>query len=67
MHWTLDLDFDEDRPRTRSNDIAENVVMLGHIVINVLSLDKSLFSSISVKRKELTWDGDKLFELVLAA
>lgn len=67
MHWTLDMDFDEDRSRARVGDIAENLAMLRHVVVNVLRLDKSLFGGISVKRKELTWDDDKLLKLMLAA
>ena len=51
MHGTLDLDFDEDRSRARTEDIAENLAMLRHVVINVLRLDKSLFGGISVKAK----------------
>ena len=39
--------------------------MLRHVVINVLRLDKSLFGGISVKRKELTWDDEKLLKLML--
>ena len=67
MHWTLDMDFDEDRSRARREDIAENFAMLRHVVINVLRLDKSVFGGISVKRKELTWDDDKLLRLMMAA
>lgn len=67
MHWTLDMDFDEDRSRARTADIAENLAMLRHVVVNVLRLDKSLFGGISVKRKELTWDDDKLLKLMIAA
>ena len=67
MHWTLDRDCDEDRSRARTQDIAENLAMLRHIVVNVLRLDKSLFGGISVKRKELTWDDDRLLRLMQAA
>ena len=59
MHWTLDMDFDEDRSRARREDIAENFAML--------RLDKSVFGGISVKRKALTWDDDKLLRLMMAA
>ncbi len=41
--------------------------MLRHVVLNVLRLDKSAFGRISVKRKELAWDDDKLLKLVAAA
>ena len=67
MHWILDMDFDEDRSRARREDLAENLAMLRHVVINVLRLDKSVFGGISVKRKELAWDDDKLLKLMLAA
>ena len=67
MHWMLDMDFDEDRSRARREDLAENLAMPRHVVINVLRLDKSVFGGISVKRKELTWDDEKLLGLMLAA
>ena len=67
MHWILDMDFDEDRSRARREGLAENLAMLRHVVINVLRLDKSVFGGISVKRKELTWDDEKLLGLMLAA
>ena len=67
MHWILDMDFDEDRSRARTGNIAENLAMLRHVVLNVLRLDKSIFGGISVKRKEITWDDDKLAQIMLAA
>jgi predicted transposase YbfD/YdcC len=67
MHWILDMDFDEDRSRARTENIAENLAMLRHVVLNVLRLDKSIFGGISVKRKELVWDDDKLLKLMIAA
>ena len=67
MHWILDMDFDEDRSRARREDLAENLATLRHVVLNVLRLDKSVFGGISVKRKELAWDDDKLLSLMLAA
>ena len=36
--------------------------MLRHGVLNVLRLDKSVFGGISVKRKGLAWDDDKLLK-----
>ena len=59
--------IDGDRSRARREDLAENLAMLRHVVINVLRLDKSVFGGISVKRKELTWDDEKLLGLMLAA
>jgi len=51
----------------RREDIAENLAMQRYVVINVLRLDKSVVGGISVKRKELTWDDDKLLRLMMAA
>ena len=42
-------------------------VLMRHVVINVLRLDKSVFGGISVRRKELTWDDEKLLGLMFAA
>ena len=53
--------------RARREDLAENLAMLRHVVLNVLRLDKSVFGGISVKRKELAWDDDKLLKLMAAA
>ena len=52
MHRILDMDFDEDRSRARREDLAENLAMLRHVVINVLRLDKSVFGGISVKSED---------------
>ena len=67
MHWILDMDFDEDHSRARTGNAAENLAMLRHVVLNVLRLDRTIFGGISKKRKELTWNEDKLFRLLLAA
>ena len=67
MHWILDMDFDEDHSRARTGNAAENLAMPRHVVLNVLRLDRTIFGGISKKRKELTWNEDKLFRLLLAA
>ena len=65
--FRINMDFDEDRSRARREDLAENLAMLRHVVLNVLRLDKSVFGGISVKRRELAWDDDKLLKLMAAA
>ena len=66
MHWTLDVSFDEDRSRARTKNAAENLAMLRHVVLNILRLDKSIVAGISTKCKELTWDDDKRYKLIIA-
>ncbi len=36
------MDFDEDRSRARREDLAENLAMLRHVVLNVLRLDMAV-------------------------
>lgn len=67
MHWVLDMEFDEDRSRARSGHSAENLAMLRHVAINVLRLDKSIFGGINRKRKELTWDEEALYQVIVSA
>ena len=67
MHWVLDMDFDEDHSRARSKHAAENLAMLRHVAINVLRLDKSVSGGIGRKRKELTWNEEKLFNAIMSA
>ena len=67
MHWVLDMEFDEDQCRARSANSAENLAMLRHLAINILTLDKTLFGGINAKRKTLTWNDEKLIGVVTAA
>lgn len=67
MHWVLDMEFDEDHSRARDGHSAENLAMLRHLAINVLRVDKSIFGGINRKRKELTWNDEKLFRVVTSA
>ena len=67
MHWVLDMEFDEDRSRARSGHSAENLAMLRHVALNVLRLDRSVFGGINRKRKELTWDEEELYQVMVSA
>ncbi len=67
MHWVLDMEFDEDHSRARGGHSAENLAMLRQLAINVLRVDKSVFGGINRKRKELTWNEEKLYQVVMSA
>lgn len=67
MHWVLDMEFDEDHSRARGGHSAENLAMLRHLAINVLRVDKSVLGGINRKRKELTWNEEKLYQVVMSA
>ena len=67
MHWTLDMTFGEDWSRARTQNAAENLAMLRHVVLNVLQLDKTIVGGTIAKCKEMTWDDDKRLKLIVAA
>lgn len=48
QHWVLDVSFDEDRARTRSNHGPENLAILRRLALNVL---RSARPDISIRRK----------------
>lgn len=51
LHWRLDVIFDEDHSRSRIGDSIENLSALRKIVFNLVRLDTSLGSKISVRKK----------------
>lgn len=62
LHWTLDMTFNEDASRIRSENAAENMAMVRHTVVNLMRQAKSKFKDISLKglRKKAGWDNKTL-------
>lgn len=56
LHWVLDVSFHEDASRIRKNNSPENMTMLRHFALNLITRDKSSKSSIRAKRKKAAWD-----------
>ncbi len=57
LHWTLDVVFNEDQSRVRKNHAGENMAIVRHIVINMLT-----FKGVGLKalRKKAGWDNETL-------
>jgi hypothetical protein len=64
LHWVLDVSFHEDASRIRKDNAPENMAVLRHFALNLISRDKSSKSSMAAKRKKTAWDQDYLYKLL---
>jgi hypothetical protein len=57
LHWSLDVTFNEDNSRIRSDNAAENIAIARHTALNLLQQSKAKFKNISLKalRKKAGW------------
>jgi predicted transposase YbfD/YdcC len=56
LHWVLDVDFGEDRCRTRCEHAAQNLALLRHIGLNLLQQEQQAKLGIKNKRLRAGWD-----------
>lgn len=63
LHWILDVTMDEDHARNRSDNGPENLGILRHIALNLLSKEAA---KISTRRKinRAAWNNAYLFKLI---
>jgi predicted transposase YbfD/YdcC len=66
VHWVLDVVFREDLSRIRAGAAAENMAVLRHIALNVLSHTEGKRLSIKTKRLKAGWDHAFLRQLLHA-
>jgi len=60
LHWVLDVTFNEDQCRVRTQNAAQNFVILRHIALNILKRDTKHKDSIRAKRRRAGWDTESL-------
>ncbi|MDX2255995.1 MAG: hypothetical protein NW214_10800 [Pseudanabaenaceae cyanobacterium bins.39] len=60
----MDASFHEDASRIRKDNAPENMAMLRHFALNLLSRDKSSKSSMQAKRNKVAWDLAYLIHLL---
>ena len=60
LHWVLDVTFNEDQCRVRTQNAAQNFAILRHIALNTLKRDTKHKDSIRAKRRRAGWDTDYL-------
>ena len=66
LHWVLDVAFKEDNSRTRKDNAPANFAVLRHIVVNIISQNKSRKLSFRSKRFLATLDEEYSIELLEA-
>lgn len=65
LHWILDVGFREDQLRTTGGYSAENLAVIRHLAVNLLSQEKSAKGGTRAKRLRAGWD-DHYLTRVLA-
>jgi predicted transposase YbfD/YdcC len=65
LHWVLDLAFNEDACRIRKDFAPENLAVLRHIALNLLTKENTLKLGIKNKRLRAGWDEDYLLKVLL--
>ena len=63
LHWTLDVVFREDLARLRTGHGPENMAVVRHMALNLLSQAKPT-TSLKNRRKRAAWNTDYLERLI---
>jgi predicted transposase YbfD/YdcC len=64
LHWVLDVSFHEDDCRIRRDFAPQNMALLRHLALNLLSKDSSSKRGIAARRKKAAWDHSYLIKLL---
>jgi predicted transposase YbfD/YdcC len=64
LHWSLDVNFNEDSCRTRTGNAAENLAVVRHIGLNLLKQEKSCKMGLKGKRMRAGWDESYLLKVL---
>jgi predicted transposase YbfD/YdcC len=64
LHWTLDVEFQEDADRKRNKNAAQNFSLINKVVINILKNDQTRNISIRRKKNIAAWDLKYLLRLL---
>lgn len=64
LHWILDVGFHEDQSRTTQGHSAENLAVVRHLAVSLLSQDQSTKGGTRAKRLKAGWDDRYLIQLL---
>jgi predicted transposase YbfD/YdcC len=65
LHWVMDVDFDEDHCRVRTDHGGENFALLRQMAHNLLKQESSKGVSVRRKMKKAGWDEDFLIGILV--
>jgi predicted transposase YbfD/YdcC len=66
LHWMLDVSFSEDKVQNYQGYSAENLAVIRHLGINLLSRDKESQVGMKTKRLKAGWDDNYLKDTLTA-
>jgi len=66
LHWILDVGFDEDASQCCRGYSAENLAVIRHIGLNLLSKDKKSKVGVKTKRLKAGWNNNYLKDILSA-
>jgi predicted transposase YbfD/YdcC len=64
LHWIFDMGFREDQSRTTQGDSGENLAVIRHLAVNLLSQEKSAKGGTQAKRLKAGWDDQYLTKVL---
>jgi predicted transposase YbfD/YdcC len=64
LNWCLDVAFNEDNSRIRSGHAPENMSLIRHIALNLLSKETSTKIGKKAKRQKAGWDNGYLTKVL---
>lgn len=64
LHWVLDVAFREDQARSTLGYSGENLAVIRHLAVNLLTQEKSAKGGIRAKRLKAGWDNNYLLKVL---
>ncbi len=64
LHWVLDVSFQEDLVKGCEGNSAENLAVVRHLAVNLLTHENTAKGGVHAKRKKAGWD-NKYLTMVL--
>jgi hypothetical protein len=64
LHWILDVAFQEDKARSTNGYSGENLAVIRHLAVNLLTQEKSAKGGMWAKRLKAGWDDNYLLKVL---
>jgi predicted transposase YbfD/YdcC len=64
LHWVLDVGFREDQSRVSQGYSGENLAVIRHLAVNLISQEKSAKGGTHAKRLKAGWDNEYLLKIL---